>query len=397
MPLELQWVRNTGDAIVIGGVDVSISPAVDSVTDTTILVDATTGEATTLYVAVYADGTLSPGAQAVIDGTGAVATATASLSIGVEGAATVSGLTESTAYEVFAVLQDGNGNRTLVYELSATTDATATGLDFSALPNLPSERQSAVTSAAEIAATNTNTALSTSITAQDVIDYLAAANIASLLPGDGCVWQDSAGSTVAGVGDPVGRIAAWNGIVLGDQSNSTDKPSLDSSGVVSIDRTTVIDFTLDVATFTSAEAFVAANPAITNDGLANHQSRLWHFGSGSPIDWHPYGVGNKIYESFFLTSRQNTSGEVLALYNPFIYNPSINGSGAYTWRVNNALVRSATGTFNKTLGSPNLISATSQGYDGTFRMIGVSQQVNATQRRAIHEFINTYLSLGLTL
>ena len=111
-------------------VNVSLSPAVENIQQTSIDVRAGSSEFTTFYASIYADGTANPGAAAIKAGTGAIDSASVALSYtSATSAVTLTGLTSGTDYEVFTVIEDKAGNQS-VSAIAATTSSSVATTEF---------------------------------------------------------------------------------------------------------------------------------------------------------------------------------------------------------------------------------------------------------------------------
>ena len=109
----------------------SVNPAQDTITDTSVTIDATAADETDAtvshYAVVVADGATAPsGAQVAAgqDSTGSAAIASGNdtgVSNGAEGSIVMSGLTASTAYDVYHIVQDSTPNRSTPFLVNITT------------------------------------------------------------------------------------------------------------------------------------------------------------------------------------------------------------------------------------------------------------------------------------
>ena len=109
----------------------SVNPAQDTVTDTSVTVDATAADETDAtvdhYAVVVADGAAAPsGAQVAAgqDSTGSAAIASGNdtgVSNGAEGSIVMSGLTANTAYDAYYIVQDSVPNRSTPQLVNFTT------------------------------------------------------------------------------------------------------------------------------------------------------------------------------------------------------------------------------------------------------------------------------------
>lgn len=103
------------------------APAIDSFTNTTIVVDATASDETAStvnhYAVAVADGATAPSVSQIVAGSGGgIVAAGNSLSVtnGAEATVTLTGLTQNTAYDVYYVISDGTNNSTAT-KLDQTT------------------------------------------------------------------------------------------------------------------------------------------------------------------------------------------------------------------------------------------------------------------------------------
>jgi predicted component of type VI protein secretion system len=103
-------------------------PKADTATADGFTVRAKTDEAGTAYYVVVADGTSAPSAAEVKAGTAALKSGSITLTANTEGTAAVTGLTASTAYDVYVVAQDAAGTPNLQASPVKVDITTLTGL-----------------------------------------------------------------------------------------------------------------------------------------------------------------------------------------------------------------------------------------------------------------------------
>lgn len=255
----------------------------------------------------------------------------------------------------------------------------AAGLDFSALTSLPAGRQSAVTTAAESAATTL------SVSAQSIIDALAVGRgLASLLPNDGCLLASSGGAVTV-QDDPVGAIRSWTGIELAVQANVSTRPVSGANGLVT-DGGRLMQ--LSGLVVGNLEAFWVTQTAAASGIFAS-----WAIGSGAD-SYLPFSDGN-IYDSFGTDTRINSIGGVLGIFARGIYNPSLE-SGTLTLRWNGSTVASQTGLANALAATPRLFqSQSSFFYSGTSQGFALNLTTYTTaQRAAVEQFCKAYYGVS---
>jgi hypothetical protein len=267
-----------------------------------------------------------------------------------------------------------------------SSGAAASSLNFGALGNLPVGRQSAVQAAIETAVPITNTAMGTSITAQDGIGYLAAANMASLAPGDGCAWQDETGTTIAGSGDPLGRIEAWSGTLLATQANAPSKPSVGANGAIVGGASAYMlppsfsgwsqAFGMAVFTRSTASAFT-----------------IWDFGSYAFSVDTPT-VAGKYRDDFFGSSRGDTAHGLLNIDSRYvIYQGNFTSEGTRLMKLDGVnIIVEPSQSFSPDLSAPRWFSQSDGGGStGTAKAIALaSSSRTLPEIKFLEEFSKAY-------
>lgn len=110
-----------------GFVEISSAPLASNIVATSLEVAATTAEYTTLYSAVYADGTTEPSAADLKAGVGAVAFDSVSLIYNTSSSVSLSGLTAETNYELYSLLEDLAGNQSQIFTEAVLTPSSQFG------------------------------------------------------------------------------------------------------------------------------------------------------------------------------------------------------------------------------------------------------------------------------
>jgi len=253
------------------------------------------------------------------------------------------------------------------------------GLDFSALTALPTARQSAVTTAANAAAATLD------VSAQSIIDALAAGRgLASLLPNDGCLLASSGGATTV-QGDPVGAIRSWTGVELATQSNASLQPASGAAGLVgSTGKTMALG---DLSAWAEGESMVTLH----YQGTSHHQARLWKIGTSNGHGAHPNVLASPptILDDFGSTARSASSASNSYL-DLGIYNPSIAVGGSQIYRWNGSQIHAATVnvSFNS---AATFLSNPTGSYVGVVSGLALNSTLYTTaQRNAVREFCRNY-------
>jgi hypothetical protein len=244
----------------------------------------------------------------------------------------------------------------------------ASGLDFSALTALPSSAYATFTTHAETAVTAANTELSTSLTAQDVIDALAVGRGFCFPTYGGCL--DASGGSVVSVGSDVGALQTVTGIEIATQNNAVTQPTLTIDGLLSEDGDSMSLGNL--STWTEGEAFIVPDV----DETGNRRS-LWEIGAlgNSSI---PFS-DNKVYDSFGGSVRL-TSPVISGVQNASIYNPR-NSANVLTANWNGTQILN--GSSPTSFSSDARLLRGSAGYQGLVKALSLNSSLYTTNQRAM--------------
>jgi len=253
-------------------------------------------------------------------------------------------------------------------------------LDFSALTALPSNRRSAVTTAANAAATTLG------VSAQSIIDALAVGRgFCSMLPSDGCLLASSGGAPTT-QGDPVGAVQSWAGVELATQSNTSLQPVSAVDGLFTDGSKNLLLGNL--SNWAQGEAFSVT--ALATDVPDFSQSGYWTIGT-SVSDHVPLRENGEIFTGFGSDARFAVGAGFSV--SPFSKKIVANFQQTGTRLILNVgsttvLDTLATVAFNA---SSRLLTSASTTFRGTWYGLALNSALyTAAQRSAVREFCRNY-------
>lgn len=269
------------------------------------------------------------------------------------------------------------------------------------LPSVPSDRQFAVVDAVNTSASGQP------YSAESVVDILALSQgLWVLMPGNQSCFQDSAGTTIANVNEPVGLVRSWSGANNFTQGTTATKPTLTAAGSNFV--------TDDRLFFVTPNGLKAADPKTTFWALKTNASTRYDF-YGTRVN---EGGINNAGTGYSLILNTGAAGDFSYAS---IGGGAVTASGAFT-NLQNMILRSQTGASGATTSlfvngnqrgtTNNIVSGAAEitgGYSALGFQNGTAQALNgvvmmgatfssllsATDSLKVERFINAFTGIGV--